>query len=205
VRPEPRVHPTAIVETGVTLGPGTSVWDGAHLRRGVTVGGDCIVGGKAYLGPGVTVGDRCKINSFAYVCIGVTLETGVMVAAGATFTNDRHPRATTPDLRELRPSDAGDDTELTLVREGATVGAGAVIGCGLTVGRFALVGMGAVVTRSVPDFALVVGSPARRVGVVCRCGKVLLRHEPGDPADGALECDCGRRYRVTAGTVGEVA
>ncbi len=188
----------------MTLGRGTSVWDAAHLRRGVTVGDECIVGGKAYLGPGVTVGDRCKINSFAYVCNGVTLETGVMVSAGAIFTNDRNPRATTPDLSELRSSDAGDDTLLTLVREGATIGAGAVIGCGLTVGRFALIGMGAVVTRSVPDFALVLGSPARRVGVVCRCGTVMTRHQPGDPADSELSCDCGRRYGVTDGVVEEL-
>src|SRR5439155_21942603 len=162
-----RVHPTAIVEDNVTLGAGTSVWDGAHIRRGARLGQQCIVGGKAYIAYDVRIGDRVKINSAAYICNGVTIEDGVMVSAGVLFTNDRFPRAATNDLEELRPSTADEHTLPTLVREGATIGAGAIIGCDLTIGRFAMVGMGAVVTRSVPDFHLVIGNPARSIG--CRC------------------------------------
>ena len=156
----PRVHPTALVEDGVALGQGTSVWDNAHLRRGAVVGRDCIIGGKTYLADEVLIGDRVKVNAGVYLCSGVTVEDGVMIAAHVVFTNDRFPRATTPDLMRLRPSEVDEHTERTRVCEGATIGAAAVIGPGLTVGRFAMVGMAAVVTRDVPDFHLVTGSPA---------------------------------------------
>ena len=122
------VHPTALVEEGVVLGPGTAVWDNAHLRSGARVGEDCIVGEKSYLAPGVVVGDRVKINAFVYLCTGVTLEDGVMVSAGTVFTNDRYPRATTPDLGALRPSEPDESTRPTWVRRGATIGAGCVVG-----------------------------------------------------------------------------
>src|SRR5438552_648539 len=170
-----RIHPTAIIEDDVTLGDGTSVWDNVHVRRGATIGNDCIVGGKALIAYDVEIGSRVKINSAAYICNGVTIEDGVMVSAGVIFTNDRFPRAATNDLAELRPSTPDEHTLPTLVREGATIGAGAIIGCDLTIGRFAMVGMGAVVTRSVPDFHLVVGNPARSIGCVCRCGEPLLK------------------------------
>ncbi len=200
-----RIHPTAIVEDGVEIGAGTAVWDHAHLRGPARIGRDCIVGGKAYVAYGVEIGDRVKVNSFAYLCTGVTLEDGVMVSAGAIFTNDRFPRAATPDLARLRGSAPDERTRATRVREGATVGAGAIVGCELEIGRFAMVGMGAVVTRSVPDFHLAVGSPARSVGYVCRCGEPLARFPPGlPPADGPLSCAaCGRRYAVAGGRVDE--
>ena len=95
-----RVHPTAIVEAGVTLGPGTSVWDAVHVRRGATIGRDCIVGEKTYVAYDVRIGDRCKLNANVYLCAGVELEAGVMVAAHTVFTNDLLPRATDPELRE---------------------------------------------------------------------------------------------------------
>jgi protoporphyrinogen oxidase len=151
------------------------VWSNAHIRSGAVIGDDCIIGEKTYIASDVVVGNRVKINAMVYLCAGVTLEQGVMVSAGVVFTNDRYPRATTPDLTELRTSDADEHTQPTLVREGATIGAGATVGSGLEVGRFALVGMGAVVTRSVPDFHLVVGNPARSVSAVCRCGQPVLR------------------------------
>ncbi len=119
-----RIHPTALVEAGVEIGEGTSVWDDVHVRGpGTTIGRDCIVGEKSYVAYGVTIGDRVKINAFVYVCTAVTIEDGVMLSAGTTFTNDRYPRATTPDLTELRPSDPDDDTLATVVRAGTTVGA----------------------------------------------------------------------------------
>ena len=197
-----RIHPTAAVEAGVTIGAGSSVWDSCHLRSGAVLGEQVSVGEKTYIAGGVRIGDRVKLNSFVYLCAGVTLETGVMIAAGVVFTNDRYPRATTPDLSELRSSEVGDDTLPTLVREGATVGARAVVGCGLTIGAWALVGMGAVVTRTVKDHELVVGSPARPIALVCRCGPPFARLDGPSLPSGSFGCaHCGWAYEVTDGVV----
>jgi acetyltransferase-like isoleucine patch superfamily enzyme len=146
-----------------------------------------------------------KINAFVYVCSEVTIEDGVMVSAGVIFTNDRYPRATTPDLTRLRNSGTDERTLSTLVSEGATIGAGSRIGCGLVIGRFAMVGMGSVVTKSVPDFALSLGAPARTVGYVCRCGYPLLRFENGSaPSSTNLQCDvCGQFYNLNDGSISE--
>ena len=201
------IHPTAEIEDGVSIGEGTAVWSHVHVRRGARIGNDCIVGEKSYIAGGVVVGDRVNINAFAYVCAGVTLEEGVMVSAGVIFTNDRYPRATSSDLSTLRPSDGNEHSLPTLVREGATVGAGAVVGSGLEIGRFALVGMGSVVTRSVPDFHLVVGNPARSVAAVCRCGEPIARFALGAHAvdDEAVACvACGRRYAIRKRQVTEL-
>lgn len=192
----PRVHPTAIIEPGVTLGAGTAVWDNVHVRRDTTLGDECVVGEKTYIAYGVRIGHRVKINSFVYVCTAVIIEDGVMVSAGTVFTNDRFPRATTPDLKQLRPSEPDEHTLPTLVREGATIGAGCVIGNDLTIGRFAMVGMGSVVTKSVLDFHLVVGNPARTVGAVCRCGQLLARFTEPTATPERLPCPaCGRTYQ----------
>lgn len=204
IDPTAKVHPTAEIEAGVEIGPGSSVWAQVHARTGAKVGAGCIIGEKTYLAGDVVVGDLCKINAMAYLCAGVTLERGVMVAAGVIFTNDRYPRAATPDLSALLSSDVGEETLPTLVREGATVGAGAVVGCGLEIGRFALVGMGSVITRSVPDFHLVVGNPARSIAAICRCGEVVRRFAPGQRTDADASCSaCGRSYTVTGTSVTE--
>lgn len=191
-----RIHPTAIVEDGVEFGPGTSVWDNVHIRYGTRIGEECIVGGKSVIAYGVVIGNRVKINSMVYICNGVTIEDGVMVSAGTIFTNDRFPRAATPDLRELHSSAPDEHTLPTLVREGATIGAGCVIGNDLVIGRFAMVGMGAVVTKSVPDFHLVIGNPARSIGCVCRCGQMLMRFTSEPPQHPVACADCGREYEV---------
>lgn len=185
------VHPTAIIEPAVTIGRGTSVWDSVHIRHSTHIGEDCIIGEKTYVAYGVVIGDRVKINAFVYICTGVTIERGVMIAAGTVFTNDRFPRATTPDLRRLLPSEPDEHTLPTLVREGATIGAQCTIGCGLTIGRFAMVGMGSVVTHDVPDFILVAGNPARAVGYVCACGLPLVPGVHG-LIDGPAQFVCGR-------------
>lgn len=202
-----RVHPTAIVENGVEIGTGSAVWDNVHIRGPQTrIGEECIVGEKTYIAYGVTIGNRVKLNACVYICNAVTLEDGVMVSAHTVFTNDRFPRATTPDLRTLLPSDPNEETLPTLVREGATIGAGAVIGCNLVIGRFAMVGMGSVVTRSVPDFHLVIGNPARSVGVVCRCGRPIVRFatHQAPREQRIMSCaGCGRRYEMAMGMVRE--
>ncbi len=193
-----RIHPTAMVEPGVEIGDGTSVWDNVHIRGpGTVIGQQCIIGEKSYVAYGVRIGDRVKINAFVYVCTAVTIEDGVMLSAGVTFTNDRYPRATTPDLSELRGSEPDDETLPTLVRAGTTIGARAVIGPGIELGRFSMVGMGAVVTRSVPDFHLVAGFPARTIAAVGRDGHPIAKAVDGLLPDGDVICPrTGASYRI---------
>jgi acetyltransferase-like isoleucine patch superfamily enzyme len=202
-----RIHPTAIIEPGVEIGPETAVWDHVHVRGPTRIGSRCIIGEKSYIAYGVEIGDLVKINAFVYICTAVTIERGVMISAGTTFTNDRFPRATTPDMNALRDSGPDEQTLPTRVREGATLGASAVIGCDLEIGPFAMVGMGAVVTRSVPGHHLVVGNPARSVGIVCRCGAPILRFAPGEYPDRSdRECShCGRVLSVRKSSVMEVS
>ena len=203
----PRIHPTAIVEDDVQLGNGTSVWDNAHIRTGTRIGEQCIVGGKTCIAYAVEIGNRVKINAMVFICHGVTLEDGVMISAGTVFTNDRFPRATTPDLQSLQPSEPDEHTLLTRVCEGATIGAGCTIGSDLTIGRFAMVGMGSVVTRTVPDFHLVLGNPARTVGIVCRCGQLLMRLTPDDiPDRSEVACAaCDLKYSLCGSEVIELS
>jgi UDP-2-acetamido-3-amino-2,3-dideoxy-glucuronate N-acetyltransferase len=193
----PFVHPSALVEAHVEIGSGTKIWDNVHVRHSTQIGEECIIGEKSYIAYGVSIGTRVKINAFVYVCTAVTIMDGVMIGAGSVFTNDRFPRATTPDLSQLRSSNPNEETLPTLVREGASIGAQCSIGCGLEIGRFAMIGMGAVVTKSVPDFHLAIGSPARSVGIVCRCGKTVLRFDDPASADADVVCDnCGGAYLI---------
>ena len=200
--PGARVHPTALVEQDVVLGPGTAVWDHVHIRRGARLGRDCIVGGKSYIAYDVVIGDRVKINSMAYLCAGVRVEEMVMISAAVTFTNDRFPRAFPPDLQGLMTSLPTEHTLETIVRRGATIGARAVIGPGIELCEFSMVGMGSVVTRTVPPHALVLGSPARPVGFVCTCGE-RLPELPIAPDEGAetVCAACARRHRWAGGRV----
>ena len=194
-----KIHPTAVIEQGVEIGPGSSVWDNVHIRHDAKLGEQCIVGGKSLIAYSVEIGNRCKINSNVYICYGVTLEDGVMVSAGTIFTNDRFPRAATPDLSELRSSDPDEETFSTLVREGATIGAGCIIGSNLTIGRFAMVGMGSVVTKDIPDFHLVIGSPCRSIGFVCRCGQLVEKFANIENLSEPNTCSCShcqRQYEV---------
>ncbi len=193
-----RIHPTAIIEEGVEIGDGTSVWDNVHIRHSTRIGDECIIGEKTYIAYGVRIGHRVKLNAFVYICNAVTIEDGVMISAGTIFTNDRFPRATTTDLKKLRPSEPDEHTLPTLVREGATIGAGCTIGNDLSIGRFAMIGMGALVTKSVPDFHLAIGHPARSVGCVCRCGQLLLRFQEHNaaPSQRVACAACGLAYSV---------
>jgi UDP-2-acetamido-3-amino-2,3-dideoxy-glucuronate N-acetyltransferase len=197
-----RIHPTALIEDNVQIGAGSSVWDSVHIRHSSTIGADCIIGEKTYVAYGVEIGDRVKINAFVYICNAVTIEDGVMISAGTIFTNDRFPRATTSDLKQLRPSDPDEHTLPTLVKAGATIGAGCTIGNDLSIGRFAMVGMGSLVTKSIPDFHLAIGQPAKSVGAVCRCGQLLTRFSDIEAAVEAgaaqsITCPtCGLKYSI---------
>ena len=194
-----KIHPTAIIEAEVTIGSGTSIWDNVHVRHSTQIGSECIIGGKTYIAYGVKIGNRVKINSFVYICNAVTIEDGVMISAGTIFTNDRFPRAATVDLQHLKPSDPDEHTLPTLIREGATIGASCTIGNDLVIGRFAMVGMASLVTKSVPDFHLVMGHPATSVGCVCRCGQPLLRFPVDEEKLDIPEISCqacGLKYQI---------
>ncbi|WP_020469228.1 acyltransferase [Zavarzinella formosa] len=201
-----RIHPTAIIENNVSIGEGTSIWDSVHVRHDTSIGDECILGEKTYVAYGVKIGHRCKINAMVYICTCVTIEDGVMISAGTIFTNDRFPRAATPDLKSLRPSDPDDETLSTVVGPGATIGAGCVIGSDLTIGRFAMIGMGSVVTKSIPDFALAIGNPARVIGTVCRCGQITGKFSGGMPTEATqVVClKCQRKYRIEDGEAVEL-
>lgn len=196
--PRVKIHPTALIEPGVEIGEGTSVWDGVHIRGpGTTIGTQCIIGEKTYVAYGVSIGSRVKINAMVYICTAVTIETGVMISAGTIFTNDRYPRALKKDLSGLETSAATDETLPTRVCRGATIGAGATIGPDLTIGAFAMVGMGAVVTRDVPPHALVLGQPASVRAFMCHCGPRVVTQDVFDDSDAGSTWSCarcGRRF-----------
>lgn len=201
-----RIHPSAIVESGVEIGDGSSVWDSVHIRGPSKIGRNCIIGEKSYIAYDVAIADLVKINAYVYICAAVTIERGVMIAAHTVFTNDVFPRAADNSLSALRSSAPDEETLPTIVREGATIGAGCVIGCGFEIGRFAMAGMGSVITRRVPSYHLVVGNPARSIGYVCRCGHPFHRFSgPPPDLDHARCTKCGIDYAVTDGEVRELA
>lgn len=161
------VHPTAEVSPDAVVGSGSQVWNSAKIREGAVLGSNCRVGCGVYIDTRVTIGDGVKIQNGASVYEGVIIEDGVFVGPRVAFTNDLHPRAIHPDGT---PRDEWQIVS-TLVQHGASIGAGAVIVCGVTIGRWAMVGAGAVVTKDVPEQALVRGVPAQVAGYVCLCGR----------------------------------
>lgn len=171
------IHPTADVEEGAVVGAGTRVWHYAHIRSGATVGEECILGHSVYVDSGAVVGNRCKLENRVSVFRGVTIEDGVFVGPHTTFTNDKLPRAIHLDGSQIASEDWSPAR--TLVKYGASIGAGAIILPGITIGRWAMIGAGAVVTKDVPDQAIVVGNPAHIAGYVCRCGQRLEHQETG--------------------------
>ena len=167
------IHPSADVSTEARIGPETRIWHEAQVREGATIGSRCVIGKGVYIDRDVVVGDRVKVQNRASLYRGVTIEDGVYIGPHVSFTNDSYPRAVDPDGRSL--ADGDWEVVPTLVREGASIGAGAVIVCGVTIGKWALVGAGAVVTRDVPEHTLVTGNPARPTRRVCACGRPLDR------------------------------
>lgn len=175
-------HESAFIDEGVEIGEGTSIWHTSHILKGSRIGKNCKIGQNVVVGPCVTVSNGVKIQNNVSVYEGVTLEDYVFCGPSMVFTNVFNPRSEIPRMNELRP---------TLVKRGATLGANSTILCGITIGRYAFIGAGTVVTKDVPDHALVVGNPGRIAGWMCLCG-VKIRVEGERAACPA----CGRQYRA---------
>jgi acetyltransferase-like isoleucine patch superfamily enzyme len=188
------IKPGAQVHESAELGAGTTVWELAQIREGARLGTGCIVGRGVYIGAGVQIGDNVKLQNYALVYEPARLGDGVFVGPAVVLTNDRNPRSVDPEGRPKRGSDW--DAVGVDVAEGASLGARSVCVAPLHVGRWAMVAAGAVVTKDVPDFALVVGVPARQIGWVGRSG-VRLVQRAGSPGD--WECTrTGALYRERA-------
>jgi UDP-2-acetamido-3-amino-2,3-dideoxy-glucuronate N-acetyltransferase len=171
IDPSVYIHPTAEVSPEACIGAGTRVWRLAHIREHAAIGEHCVIGQRVYIDAHVRIGSSVKIENAVSVFAGVTLEDGVFVGPHVCFTNDLFPRAITPDGRLKSAADW--EITPTVVRYGASIGAGAVVRCGVTIGAFALVGAGTVVTHDVPAHVLVFGNPARPHGYVCGCARPL--------------------------------
>ncbi len=158
-------HPSAVIDKGARIGRGTKIWHFTHVREGATIGQQCIVGQNCYIASRAVVGNCVKMQNNVSVFDLVTLEDNVFVGPSAVFINDLNPRAPFPKQGNWIP---------TLVKEGATIGANATILCGISIGKWAFIACGAVVTRDVPDYAIVKGNPAQQDGWVCECGAKLV-------------------------------
>jgi UDP-2-acetamido-3-amino-2,3-dideoxy-glucuronate N-acetyltransferase len=179
-------HETACVDDPGVIGEGTKIWHFSHIAKGAVVGSRCSLGQNVYVGPGAVIGAGVKIQNNVSVYDGVTLEDDVFCGPSVVFTNVINPRSHISRKHQYR---------LTPVRQGATLGANATILCGITIGRYAFIGAGAVVTKDVPDFALMHGNPARQHGWMCACGIALP--VKGSAKTGRATCgECGAAYRL---------
>ncbi len=183
------VHPSSYVDEPCEIGEGTVIWHFCHVMPHSTLGRDCRIGQNVFIAPHVQIGNNVKIQNNVSIYTGVTLEDDVFCGPSMVFTNVTTPRSGVPRNRV-------EDYAPTRVKRGASIGANATIVCGHTIGRFAFIGAGSVVTRDIPDYALVYGNPARIHGWACECG-VRLQFE----AEHARCGECGRAYRLEEGRV----
>jgi len=194
--PEYSAHESAYVDDGCEIGAGTKIWHFSHVMAGARIGRRCNIGQNVVISPQVAIGDNVKIQNNVSVYTGVVLEDDVFCGPSMVFTNVINPRSHVSRKDEYRR---------TLVKRGASLGANSTIVCGYTIGRYAFVGAGAVVTKDVPDYALVVGSPARVKGWVCACGLKLAAGTR--PPEHVVCAGCGAAYRgdgdVLAATAAE--
>lgn len=183
-----QAHETAIIDAGATIGDGCRIWHWVHVCGGARIGADCSLGQNVFVGNKVVIGDRVKIQNNVSVYDNVTLEDEVFCGPSMVFTNVYNPRSGIERKSEYRD---------TLVRRGATLGANCSVVCGVTIGSHAFVGAGAVITRDVPDYALMVGVPARQIGWMSRFGEQLELPLRGD---GEAACaHTGERYQLSDG------
>ncbi|MGD0098827.1 MAG: acyltransferase [Acidobacteriota bacterium] len=175
------IHPNALVEGGASLGDRTRIWAFAHVLPGARIGSDCNICDNVFIENDVIVGDRVTVKCGVQLWDGLRIEDDAFIGPNATFTNDMRPRS----------KQYPQEFPKTQIGKGATIGANATILPGRRIGAWAMVGAGSVVTRDVPDFALVTGNPGRLCGWVCRCGQKL-----GSFAAGAVSCPCGRSYQI---------
>ena len=177
------VHESSYVDEGCRIGEGTKIWHFSHIMKDCAIGKNCNIGQNVVISPGVVLGDGVKIQNNVSVYTGVICEDGVFLGPSCVFTNVINPRAFIERKSEYRK---------TVVKKGASIGANATIVCGHDIGKYAFVGAGAVVTRTVPDYAMVYGTPARIRGYVCQCGEKL------EFSDGIAVCSaCGKKYRMS--------
>ena len=171
-------HHSAEIDEGSMIGKDTNIWHFSHILSGSKIGKRCNIGQNVVIGPDVTIGKQCKIQNNVSIYKGVTLEDGIFCGPSMVFTNIYNPRAEIRKMDQVRP---------TLVKKGATIGANATIVCGVTLGRYSFIGAGAVITKDVPDYALMVGNPARQIWWACECGERLT--------DELICLTCGKSYR----------
>lgn len=180
------VHPTAVVDKKVTIGDGTKVWHFAHVRENTEIGRNCVLGDFVYVGKGVKIGNGVKLENRATVYEGVRIEDKVFVGPHVSFTNDPYPRSFSTNWKIVE----------TLVKEGASIGAGAIVRCGITIGEYALIGAGSAVTKEVPSHAIVYGNPAEVRGFACKCGRELKKEEKKQKFV-LMKCPiCGEKYKI---------
>lgn len=197
--PPPRIVDTADVADSAVIGAGSSVWHLAQVREDAVLGENCVIGRGAYVGTGVTLGNNCKVQNYALVYEPAVLGQGVFIGPAVVLTNDTYPRAVNPD-GSLKSASDWQPVGVS-IREGASIGARAVCVAPVTIGRWATVAAGSVVTRDVPDFALVVGVPAKWIGWVGKAGVRLV-----DRGEDAWVCpETGQRYVLSDGVLIEEA
>jgi UDP-2-acetamido-3-amino-2,3-dideoxy-glucuronate N-acetyltransferase len=175
------VHPTSIVDEPMEIGEGTKIWHFTHIMSGARIGENCIIGQNVFIGSGAILGKNIKVQNNVSIFDGVILEDDVFCGPSMVFTNVFNPRSFLSRKKEFRK---------TLVRKGATLGANATIVCGNTIGQYAFIGAGSVVTKDVPDYALVYGNPGKVEGWVCQCAEEI-RFRSGRAVCRA----CGMKYR----------